>query len=809
MDFNSGLSDQQVADLQKRYGLNVFLHHEVTWWRVLLRQFASPFFYLLAGAAVLSMFLGETLSGWIDYLFSTINVGLGFYQEFNAENTIKMLKNLIMPKARVRRNGQEVEIVTRDLVPGDIVLLEPGDIIPADIKFVQTQDLTIDESVLTGESMPVAKQAEAVGLCGTVVQTGNAVGVVTGTGSNTTFGSIARVATQTQRESIFALEIKKFGKFMLFMIVTTLGSVLVLHLLIKGTTVQPIDLILFVVVLAVSIIPEALPVVISFCLARGAVRMARNHVVVRRLSAIEDLGGVEILCTDKTGTLTENKLKVVDIFGDRDKTLTYGVFTNSVLSTDPKINLYSFDDAIAKEANAEKINISQVIRDKYLPYDPALWCVHALVTNESGYVLIIRGAFEKLIERCTDSISGTKDDAIAWGQAQGKQGRRIIAVAARQYSSSLSSQEMTTAQDFTLIGLIAFADPIKSTVAASIDKAKRLGIQIKVLTGDGAEVAGVVAQQIGLIKDAGQVITGADLAKMNELEQSQAINHFAVFARIMPMQKLLIVKKLQETKNVGFLGDGVNDAPALKLAHVALVVENGADVAKDAADIILLKKSLRVIVDGVEEGRKIFLNTVKYLNVTLASNFSNFYTMALISLMIDYLPMLPLQILFLNLLSDLPYISISSDSVDLEDLKAPQNFNFRSILGRATFFGLVGSAFDFMFFALYFNSSHALIQTSWFLFNIQSELAFFYTIRSKKFFLASTCPSALIITLSILSCTVASLAPLTHFGHQIFQFVSPALIDYCKVAGLVGFFFITIECIKYFYYRTGPNSPLR
>lgn len=801
MDFNTGLSDQQVADLQKRYGLNVFLHQEVTWWHVLLRQFASPFFYLLAGAAVLSLFLGETLSGWMIIFFTLITVGFGFYQEYHAENTIKMLKNLIMPKARVRRNGQELEIVTSELVPGDIILFEPGDIIPADVTFIQTQDLTIDESVLTGESVPVVKQPKDVGLCGTVVQTGNAVGVVTTTGTNTTFGSIARVAAQTQRESIFAHEIKRFGRFMLFMIVTTLGSVLVLHLFIKGMTVHPIDLILFVVALAVTIIPEALPVVISFCLARGAAKMAQNYVVVRRLSAIEDLGGVEVLCTDKTGTLTENKLQVVDVFGDREKTLIYGVFTNSVLSTDPKIKQYSFDDAIAKEVNSKKITMPLAKRDTYLSYDPALWCVHALMASDGGYVLIIRGAFEKIIERCTRVSSGTKDTAIAWAQAQGKLGQRIIGVAARQYSLSISSQEMTTAQDFTLTGLIAFQDPIKSTASESIAKAKTLGIQIKILTGDSPDVAGMVAQNIGLIKDAAEVITGAELEKMNELEQTQAINRFAVFARILPMQKFLIVKKLQETKNVGFLGDGVNDAPALKLAHVAMVVENGADVAKDAADIILLKKSLHVIIDGVEEGRTVFLNTVKYLNVSLASNFSNFYTMAFISLFIDFLPMLPLQILLVNLLSDFPLIAIASDRVDDQDLMHPQNFKFRQIVGRATFFGIVCSVFDLIFYAMFFKGSPALLQTTWFMFSILTELVFFYSVRSNKCVLFAGLPSITIMALSMTSSCIALIIPLTMFGQEIFGFISPAILDYGKILGLLIVFFIAIECIKLYYFN--------
>lgn len=808
-----GLTDQQVRDAQKRYGLNIFSHQEVTWWHVLVRQLASPFFYLLAGAAVLSLGLGEILSGSMIILFTFITVGLGFYQEYHAENTIKMLKNLIKPKALVRRNSKELEVFTQDLVPGDIVIFEPGDIIPADVRFIQAQDLTVDESVLTGESVPIVKQAAQVddsqdllrsnnlGLCGTVVQTGKALGIVIATANSTMFGSIARVAVQTQRESIFAHEIKRFGTFMLFMIVTTLGFVLGLHFLMRGSTVHPIDLILFIVALAVTIIPEALPVVISFCLARGALQMARNNVVVRRLSAIEDLGGVEVLCTDKTGTLTENKLAVIDVFGEQDKVLTYAVLANSVISTADNAVHYSFDAAVVQAVKTKKIIIPEITRDQYLPYDQALWCVHALVPQNGAYVLVIRGAFEKIIDRCSNVTSGSKDSAAAWARDQGNQGRRILAVAVQHYTSSPSLQEMTLAHDCTLVGLIAFIDPIKETAVQAINKAKNLGITIKVITGDAAEVAGAVAQQIGLIKDAHQVITGAAFERMNDLEQAQAINDYAVFARIAPMQKLLIVKKLQETQNVGFLGEGVNDAPALKLAHVALVVENGADIAKDAADIILLKKSLHVIVDGVQEGRKVFLNTVKYLNVTLASNFSNFYTIALVSLIIDFLPMLPLQILLVNLLSDFPLIAISSDRVDEHDLRRPQNFKFRQIVTKATFFGVICSIFDLIFFSMFSKQSPALLQTTWFMFSILTELTFFYLVRSRKFFLTAQAPSPHIMVLTFFAFGATLMLPLTHFGQNIFKFMQPTLSDYGKIFSILVIFLVAIECVKYFYYR--------
>lgn len=808
-----GLSDQQVDQLQKQYGRNVLTHQNVVWLQIFVRQLKSPFVYLLSVAMVLSFALGELLSGCMILVFTMVNVCLGFYQEYHAEHTLKLLKNLITFKVNIRRNGHVMSIKTDELVVGDIVLFEPGDVVPADVRLIEAQDLTVDQSVLTGESVAVVKQTDPIGenkdllaasnlaFCGTMIATGNGTGVVIAIGGNSMFGHIADVAQKTQRESIFAHEIKKFGGFMLCMIVGTLTSILLLHVFIKGSSVHVLDFTLFVIALAVTIIPEALPVVISFCLARGALQMARNNVVVRRLSAIEDLGGVQVLCVDKTGTLTENKMEVVDIYGNSKDVLMQAVCSNSVMPGLDNVEQFSFDGAVIAAFKAKNIPIIPATRTEYLSYDQNLLCVHAVIKHDHGSSLIIRGAFEKILDRCDAYLSGSRDQAAAWVRQQGLQGNRILAVASKEITQDLSSQEIGQQKNFTLLGMIAFADPIKLTVTGALAKAKKLGVIVKVITGDACEVAGAVAQKIGLIAHAQEVIVGAALEAMSQEEQQQAIEQYAVFARISPMQKLSIVKTLQQKYNVGFLGEGVNDAPALKLAHVALVVENASNVAKDAADIVLLKKSLTVIVDGIEEGRKIFCNTVKYLNVNLASNFSNFYTMALVSLWIDFLPMLPLQILLVDLLSDFPMISIASDTVDWHDIQGPQNFNFRQIIVRATVFGLFCSIFDFMLLGLFVKTSSGLLQTSWFIFSILSEIAFFYTIRSSRFFIFAGLPSLPIVILSVISCVLACILPLTNLGQSTFKFVAPGGMDYGKIIVLVVFFFFAVELVKYFYYR--------
>lgn len=799
-----GLSSQQVKERQEQYGKNSLKQRDVTWLAVFLRQMASPFFYLLAGAVILSLSLGELCNAAMIMLFISINIILGFYQEYHAEHTIQMLKNLVVPQASVRRNNQDIMIASTDLVPGDIIYLEPGDILPADVRFIQSDDLSLDESALTGESLPVhkdANKANSIGFCGTVVISGKATAVVVATGSSTSLGSIARMSMQTRRESLFSAQIKKFSKMILVIMVVTLGVIFALHVLIKGNSIPPSQLALFAIALAVSIIPEALPIVVSFCLARGANKLAKNHVVVRRLSAIEDLGSIEVLCTDKTGTITENILSVVDVLGERDTVLLTAVRGQTTQSIDPNKKAHSFDAAILHAAFSSLISMPITEKVRFLPFDPARKCTHALVKVDNQFELIVSGALEAILSRCSQQGVITHDAAKAWSTQQGLLGRRVIAIAQKNMNYELSAQSMISEQDQNLVGLIAFVDPIKSTVMQAVKKARQLGVTIKIITGDAPEVAGAVAQQVGLVKNPSDVLTGAMFDMLTPADQAKALVEHAVFARVNPTQKLNIVKKLQETKKVGFLGEGINDAPALKIAHVAVVVENGTDIAKDAADIILLRKSLRVLINGIEEGRTVMANTVKYIGVTLASNFSNFYTIALVSLMLDYLPMLPLQILLLNMLSDLPMIAIATDYVDHTELADPQTYQFNDIIAKSILFGLIGTLFDFLFFSLFSRQSPGLLQTTWFMYSLIAEIVFFFMLRTKKIIFRAHSPSLPIILFSVLSCLIAITISLTTQGRSMFGFVRISGYDYALLGFVVLMYMVIVECVKYFYYR--------
>jgi len=803
----NGLSSQQVQESQQKYGRNILPEPSVTWVTILLRQCASPFFYLLAGASMLSFVLGEVLDGTMIIVFMLVTILLGFYQEYHAEHTIQMLKKLLVLKARVRRDGKEQEIPTSELVCGDIIILEPGDIIPADIRFIEGDNISIDESLISGESMPVVKVTEStggaqddqkktdvIGYAGSVVLTGKAIGIITAIGEETELGTITHLASNVRRDSLFVANMRKLSSLILVVVVITLAMIVVLQVFVKGSKINVIDLILFAVALAVSIVPETLPMVMSFCFARGAARLAKNHVIVRRLSAIEDLGSIEVLCCDKTGTLTENILSVADVFGKQEEVLGCALQTNE---SEEQHDLHSFDGALVQAI--QKLNLPTTLREKvrFLPFDPLSRSVHVIVADGQTYRLIVRGSPDVVLSRC----SGSTKEAQDWALQQGLLGNRVLAVAIKKIEAPDALKNMREEKALECIGLISFTDPIKSTVQQSLQKAQQLGVKIKVITGDAPEVAGAVGKQINLINDVKAVLLGDAFEKLSDDEQKQALESYAIFARVNPQQKFEMIKKLQANYKVGFLGEGINDAPALKIAHVALVVENGTDIAKDAADIILQQKSLRVIVNGIEEGRKIVANTMKYLDVVLASNFSNFYTIALISLVIDFLPMLPLQILLVNFISDVPLTLISTDVVDTADISKPQAYNFSSIVVRSIIFGIVCSIFDFILIAFFINRPHAILQTTWFMFNVFSELIFFLAIRSRKSFVPFKHLPRQLSFFIVLALVFSMILPLTFMGQQVFSFVAPKASDYGIMLGVIGAMYCVIELSKQWYNR--------
>lgn len=810
---DQGLLEQQIAKLQKTYGLNTLPRHASTWWHILLRQFSSSFIHLLFLAATLSFFLQNHLNGIMILLITLVTTLLGFYQEYYAEKTVQLLTHYLMQQCKVRRNGKEIIIGSTQLVPGDIIFLVPGDILPADVRFVQTQGITIDESTLSGESAPVIKSIEleegekhyftpaTIGLCGTTIVDGKAMAAVIATGIHTKFSTIATLANNVDRPSIFSLEIANLSRFIAMLVVATLIGIFILHLIISGIVIPPVDLALFMIALAVSMVPQAMPAVLTFALSQGARAMARHSVIVKRLAAIEDLGSITVLCTDKTGTITENMLAVSSIFSDdQNKTLLYALQASDTTFDKKNGSSHSFDYAVFRHAQEIGLHLSEKTTSiETIPFSTLARCNGVLLSGEHGDELIIRGAYEQVLKNCNPQTIPTA--AYAWGQEEGKRGNRVIGIATKKLSIAEKSHDYLQETGLAFSGLISFVDPIKESTYQAIKEAQLMGVKIKVLTGDALEVAVTVAQSIGLMTSSDQVMLGDDFVKLSVSEQKKACEIVAVFARTLPEQKFQIIKTLATFERVGFLGEGINDVPSLKSTLVAIVVENSTDIAKDAADIILLKKSLLVIIDGIKEGRKIFTNTLTYFQGMLTSNFSRFYAVALASFFIDYLPMLPLQIILINFLSDLPLIFIATDNVDPCELDKPRHYQIKELISFGMILGGVCFAIDFFFFAHFVKHGPDVLRTNWFIFTILSELVFFCLIRTKHFFLTAVQPTFLLIALTLTSAGITIALPFTHYGAAFFEFVPPLAQDLVWMSGLLVVFLIIMECSKLLYWR--------
>ena len=807
-----GLSSREAEARLRQSGFNEITADKVEWWEIALRQFRSAFIYLLLVAALIVLVIGEYIDAAVIIGFVIINAALGFYQEYRSEQSLRALQQYIRPKSRVKRDAGWHTIDSRILVPGDIIQLGTGDMVPADVRVLRSQNLVVNETVLTGESVAVPKRPdllplepqtiyESHNLCfsGTSVVGGEAVAVVVETGVRTAMGTIAKLTVETTKESEFSKGIGRFSRFILRMILVTLVFVFVANLLLKGDSVDIIELVVFSIALVVSVVPEALPVVTTVSLSKGALQLAQQNVVVKRLTAIEDIGSIEILCSDKTGTLTENTLSVTGLSPGADpRLLSYALL--AVAETKEKTE--PFDIAIVEGAERfprVEIGISERLGE--LPFDPHTRKNAVLVRNANEIVMVVRGAPEEIL-RLSPSFRGQGREALtSWILEKGQAGERTIAIAKRVMPAGTAGVVPADIQALEFLGAIAFTDPIKPSTFHAVEMARELGVAIKIITGDSAEVAGAVGMQIGLIRDPGLVITGAALMALPPYEREQAMHGHAVFARVTPAQKYEIIQTLQRTRTVGFLGEGINDAPALKLAGVSLVVESAADIAREAADIILLQKNLEVIIEGIRSGRAVFANSVKYLKATLSSNFGNFYAIAIVSLFIPFLPMLPLQILLVNLLSDFPMISIATDTVDEAELSRPGHYDLKEIVLIATLLGVVSTVDDFAFFAIFVGEGAPVLQTSWFIGSILTELVFLFCIRTRLPFYKASRPSGYVIGLTIAAAALTILIPYTSFGQTLFSFVPPTLPALGIILGLVAAFFICAELVKLAYYR--------
>ena len=635
---------------------------------------------------------------------------------------------------------------------------------------------------------------------------GKGTAIVFATGLNTNYAKIVKLTSESERESSFEKELSRFSKFTLLVVLATLIFVVVTSVAIKPDP-SFIELALFAIALAVSVIPEALPVVTTFSLSIGAISLAKKNVVVKRLSSIEDLGALEVLCSDKTGTLTENKLDVVDVYAD-DKANC--ILKANLASDDPamsrNVQNNAFDVALLnKLEDQDKKKLTSYKRLNEIPFDPNRRRVTVLVSDGITTSLITRGSAEEILTICKIS-EAQKKKLFSWASAMGEKGKRVLAIAEKQLADGKKKDLKDMEKDMVFLGMISFSDPIKVSAFAAITAAKKLGVTVKILTGDSYEVAASVALAVKLIDDPGQVLTGSKFDALNVGDKHTAVEKYRVFARVTPQQKYDIIKLLQEKYAVGFLGEGINDAPALKIANVAIVVDGASDIAREASDIVLLKKDLKVILGGIEGGRRVFENTSKYITATMASNFGNFFAVALIAPFINFLPMLPLQILLVNLLSDFPMILVATDSVDNESLVIPKKYDLRKFTASAFSFGIISTVFDFILFKSFIHRGEAQLQTYWFIESILSELLFLFTIRTQKVFYKAKMPSKPLIYLTTVTILLTIVIPFLGFGKSIFGFVRPQLSGLLTVFVIVIVYLLTNELVKFGLRKYQNNS---
>jgi len=787
-DLYKGLSDKIYQENLDKYGKNKIYREEFSGLNIFLAQF-NVFVFLLIFSSFFSFFLNEYIDALFIIFFVVLNVSLGFFQEYKSEKTAKLLEKYSSYSVLVTRDGKEMVIDHESLVPGDIIEVKAGSIIPADIKIFESNDLFLNESVISGESKPVfksthqVKNADPILLAGTSVLKGYAKGIVVYTGKDSRIGHISKLSTSTKAESVYEKEAKKLSNFIFKLVAVSLSIALVFNYFYDFQDTY--KFILYSIALAVTVIPEALPLVITFSLSKGALRLYKNKVLVKRLTAIEDLGGIEVLCSDKTGTLTENKLKVADSISINGFDLGKLAFMSVSQVGEPD----SFDTAIIEQF---KFSFKFKILTE-IPFDPVRRRSSRLVSYNDKFHLIMKGAFETLNK--FDHISESqRQKLIEFNQIESNKGRRVLVFGHSEMDKN--TLEEKDEKKITICGAISFEDPIRFSAIEAIHKAESLSVEVRILTGDSKEIAFYIANKVGLVKSIDDVISSEDLSKFKGEELRDLIFKTKVFCRVSPEEKYQIIKTLQHSYQVGYLGDGINDAPSLKVANVGIAVSNSSDIAKSSADIILTKKSLEVLIDGILEGRMIFYNITKYIKITISSNFGNYFAMLFSVFFVPFLPLKPIQILLLNFVSDVPLMSVSTDNVESLELKKPASSNFPKLLKVIIIMGFISTVFDFIVFLYFKNFGEGILQSAWFLTSVLTEIVIIYSLRTPQVFYKGPKPSFILLFVSIITICLTILSIFYENLAKFFGFVSLSIENIYVVLILVFSYFIISEIIK-------------
>jgi len=804
---------------------------------LLIGQFKSPLMLLLIGAVILSAFLGDTSDVFIILTIVVFTGLLSFFQERNASRVVEKLQSMISLKSTVLRDGKAQEINSTDIVPGDVLSFKAGDMIPADCLIIESNELNVNESSLTGESYPVRKNALAMSpdrqnsvldsktvlakrinslWQGSNTVSGNAKALVINTGENTIFGNLTQSASKVI-ETSFEKGIKGFGYFLMRTTLILSFFILIINLLQHKSA---IDSMLFALALAVGMAPELLPAITTIAMSAGAKRMLKKKVIVKKLSSIQNLGEVNLLCTDKTGTLTEGIIEIsgiIDGFGEESAFVKELAFWNATFETG---YINPIDDALKKLSIASPVNIASPQKIGEIPYDFIRKRLSIAISgkNEKSLVpslpsgiLICKGAFTEIIGICTQirladgtvqMLTTSVQDIEKRFEEFGIKGLRAIGICYKNITSNTISKNDEIEMIFA--GFIILNDPVKLGIAETLEALKKLKVGLKIITGDNRNVAKSIGLSIGIKNPI--VLTGHELFDTSTEALEQVAKRTHIFAEVEPQQKERLIMALKKSYTVAYMGDGINDVSAINAADVGISVSNAVDVAREAADFVLMEKDLMVLVDGIKEGRKTFANTLKYIFINTGSTFGNMFSVAIASFLLPFLPMLPKQILLLNFITSFPFLSVASDNVDQEQLDRPGKWDLNFIRKFMIVFGIHSSLFDVItFFTLLYvlKVKESAFQTGWFIESILTELFILFIIRTQKNFLTSQ-PGKYLIILSVVGAVVTLALPYVPFANQI-GLVPLPFVNMCAMLLIVLAYVITGDILKVWFFKKYRN----
>ena len=823
----NGLTDNEATNKLNEYGHNIIKEEKVKkWYHFLLESCKDPFIYILAILAIINLILGDVLGALIIAILAFISTTIRLIQDYSAYKFDQKLKGQIYTVANVLRNNQTKEIKTKNIVIGDIVELNAGAMIPADILLLETNDLFVNQSVFTGESVPVEKKSEYVSadsvlnmqnicLMNSTVVSGSAKAVVIQTGKNTYIGQMSQNMDEKPPLSNFQIGMQSVSKTLItYMIIITI-AVFILNSLLHHNFM---DALFFAISVAVGITPGMLPMIVNVNLSKGSKSLAKKRTLVKHMEAIENLGAIDILCTDKTGTLTQNQITLQyyrNITGNEDETILKYAYLNSYYSTGIK-NI--IDRAILSYAIKHDIpnKVKNYKKIDEIPFDYQRRMASVVVKNSENIRILTKGAVTEILNKCTQVKYQNKISELT-EEIKGKvkndveklinKGMQVIALAEKKEYTGQNTFNPQDEQDLVLLGYIAFLDPPKKEVKTILKKLKEVGVTTKILTGDNPAATKTICLEGGIKTD--EILVGEDIERLNDEELSKKVEEVDVFARLTPIQKERIVLTLKENGHVvGYMGDGVNDAPSLSDADVGISVNSATDIAKEASDILLLEKSLNVVYDGVIEGRKVYGNIMKYMKMALSASFGDVFSVFLASICLPFLPMVPIQFLLQDLLYDLSQIAIPFDDVDQEFLSIPHKWDTGDLRTFMNTMGITASVIDLIafiifWFALGFNSveNQILFQTAWFIEGVISQTIIVHFIRTEKTpFIESTANKWLILSTSL--CIITSMIlPLILKNIADFHFTTLPFIFYIYVIVLMIVYAVLTELVKHFYIK--------